>query len=123
VEHIMSLCKNYREVARHAVMSGINEVYVPVEIDNLEDLIRALKNPKGFITLTTSNPEEKSEVYSSVKEMLSLSEENRFFDGYLVIDVLNKKVIDLRDKRGYSLLEDCFNRMCGLYRNSLDMAI
>lgn len=99
VSAIIAIVAGFRQMAEKAVKEKDGRLFVPASIDG--ETLGSLWLDPGLIT--SSNPSEPC--------YLSLEDGNRghntngtMHSGYLILDVIARKLIDLVDRKGHSLL-------------------
>lgn len=101
VEALASLCRDYRGTALKAIREGGEEVFIPANPENVEDMLQALENPQGLVQFESSNRGLKEPCYASKSDFLAgRNSDGTEHRGYLTIDVVSKLVVGLHNRFG-----------------------
>jgi hypothetical protein len=105
VEALASICRNYRETALRAIREGGEEVYIPADPRNPETMLEVLAILGGI--KSQENSEGIEPCYASLDEFLrGRNGDGTEHKGYFLVDIISKKVIDLRDRKGNSVAQE-----------------
>jgi len=106
VESLASLLRDYRGTALKAIRQGGEEVFIPADPRNSEEMLEALADPEGMMQfISQSNYAHREPCYSSLDEFLDgKNADGTEHRGYFLVDVVAKVVTDIRDRYGKSVV-------------------